>query len=133
MKNITLAVAGVWACSFLAGYASAGEQNIKDHYKTVINRVPHTVEVCTEGNGKSDLDNFITGALIGGAIGNNVPGEKGGGALGAILGGALNTERNKSPQCKTETRYTEITEDVYSHSTITFWSEGKKYTLKFRR
>ena len=131
MKNIILTVAGVWACSFIAGYASAEE--VTDHYKKVINRIPYTVEVCTEGNGKSDIDNFITGAIIGGAIGNNIPGEKGGGALGAILGGALNTERNKTPQCRTETRYNEEQQTVYSHSTITFWSEGKKYTLRFEK
>ena len=48
----------------------------QDQYKTVINKKPYSVEVCTQGNGKTDLENFITGALIGGAIGNNIPGEK---------------------------------------------------------
>ena len=107
--------------------------NVQDHYKQLIVNDPQTVEICSKGNGKSTLENFITGAIIGGAIGNNIPGEKGGGALGAILGGALNTERNKTPQCRTETRYNEEQQTVYSHSTVTFWSEGKKYTLRFEK
>ena len=78
-----------------------------DHYKTVINPNTHTVEVCTKGNGKTDLDNFVTGAIIGGVIGNNIPGEKNGGAIGGMLGGILNSEKNKANQCPTETRYTE--------------------------
>lgn len=108
-------------------------ETTQDHYKNVIIKKPYTVEVCTQGNGKSDLDNFITGAIVGGAIGNNIPGEKNGGALGAILGGALNTERNKSPQCRTETRYEEEQQTVYSHSTVTFTHEGRSYTLRFSK
>jgi len=115
------------------GTASAEEVMVNDHYKTVINKKPYTVEVCTEGNGKSDLDNFITGAIVGGAIGNNVPGEKNGGALGAILGGALNTERNKGTQCKMETRYEEEQVQVYSHSTVSFYHEGRYYNLRFKK
>jgi len=108
-------------------------ETTQDHFKQVIIKKPYTVEVCTEGNGKTDLDNFLTGAIIGGAIGNNIPGEKNGGAAGAILGGILNTERNKSPQCRTETRYDEETQTVYSHSTVTFTHEGRSYTLRFQR
>ena len=108
-------------------------ETTQDHFKQVIIKKPYTVEVCTEGNGKTDLDNFLTGAIIGGAIGNNIPGEKNGGATGAILGGILNTERNKSPQCRTETRYDEETQTVYSHSTVTFTHEGRSYTLRFQR
>lgn len=112
---------------------TAFAETTQDHYKTVIVKKPYTVEVCTEGNGQSDLSNFLTGALIGGAIGNNIPGEKNGGAAGAVIGGILNTERNKTPQCKTETRYEEETQSVYSHSTVTFTHEGRIYTLRFTK
>jgi len=108
-------------------------ETTQDHYKTVIIKKPYTVEVCTEGNGQSDLSNFLTGALIGGAIGNNIPGEKNGGAAGAVIGGILNTERNKTPQCQKETRYEEETQNVYSHSTVTFTHEGRTYTLRFTK
>ena len=105
----------------------------QDHYKNVIVKKPYTIEVCTQGNGKSDLNNFLEGAIIGGIIGNNIPGEKGGGALGALLGGAMNTESNKSPQCRRETRYEEEYREVYSHSTVTFMHNGRTYTLRFQK
>jgi|TARA_B100000073_G_C23545533_1_gene497946 uncharacterized protein YcfJ len=113
--------------------STAIAETTQDHYKNIIIKKPYTVEVCTQGNGKSDLDNFLTGAIVGGAIGNNIPGENNGGALGAILGGAINAERNKSPQCKTETRYEEEQQTVYSHSTVTFMHEGRSYTLRFSK
>lgn len=105
----------------------------QDHYKQVIVKKPYTIEVCTEGNGKSDLNNFLEGAIIGGIIGNNIPGEKGGGALGALLGGAMNTESNKAPQCRRETRYEEEYKEVYSHSTVTFFHDGRQYTVRFQK
>ena len=116
---------------------TAYAQNIVDHYKTVIVQKPYTVEVCTQGKGnnKSDITNFLEGAIVGGAIGNNIPGEKNGGALGAFLGGVLNTERNKNngPQCRTETRYEEEQQTIYSHSTITFTYEDKQQSLSFKK
>lgn len=115
----------------MPSFAFAAE--VIEHYKTVIMKTPYTVEVCTNGNGQSDLSNFLSGALIGGAIGNNVPGENGGGAIGAIIGGALNAESNKGPQCRNETRYEEEQKSVYSHSTVTFEHNGRQYTLRFQQ
>ena len=106
---------------------------VVDHYKNVIVQNPYSVQVCTEGNGKSDLNNFLEGAIIGGAIGNNIPGEKGGGALGAFLGGVLNTEQNKGNRCRMETRYEEEYKEVYSHSVITFTHEGRTYSVRFQK
>ena len=105
----------------------------RDHYKTVIVKKPYTVEVCTQGSNKSGIESFIEGAIVGGAIGNNVPGEKNGGALGAFLGGVYNTERNKGPKCNVETRYEEEQKTIYSHSTVTFTHEGRQYTLQFNK
>ena len=55
---------------------------------------------------------------------------------GAIIGG----NKDKGPKgyttqtvCNKEQRYKEKTKEVYSHSTITFWLDGKKRTLKFNR
>jgi len=108
-------------------------ETTQDHFKTVVVQNPYTVEVCTNGNNKSEIQNFLEGAIVGGAIGNNIPGEENGGALGAFLGGVLNTERNKGPQCRTETRYEEEQRTIYSHSTVTFTHEGKTYTLRFSK
>ena len=108
----------------MAGIDFAQAQTVQDHYKNVIVQKPYTVQVCTQGNGKSDLSNLLEGAIIGGAIGNNIPGEDGGGAMGAIIGGLLNSENNKGQQCRTETRYDEEYQSVYSHSTVTFYYKG---------
>lgn len=108
-------------------------ETVTDHTKTIINQIPYTVEVCTEGNGKSDIQNLLEGAIVGGAIGNNIPGEENGGALGAFLGGVLNAERNKGMQCRKETRYNEEVTTVYSHSTVTFYHEGRQYTVRFQK
>ena len=114
----------------MAGIDFAQAQTVQDHYKNVIVQKPYTVQVCTQGNGKSDLSNLLEGAIIGGAIGNNIPGEDGGGAMGAIIGGLLNSENNKGQQCRTETRYDEEYQSVYSHSTVTFYYNGRQYTLR---
>ena len=107
--------------------------DVTDHYKNVIVQKPYTVQVCTEGNGQDDLTHFLEGAIVGGAIGNNIPGEKGGGALGAFLGGVLNAEKNKGPQCRTETRYEEEYKEVYSHSVVMFTYEGRVYKVRFQK
>ena len=117
----------------IAGCSPAIAETTQDHYKQVIVKKPYTIEVCTEGNGKSDLNNFLEGAIIGGAIGNNIPGEKNGGAIGAFLGGVLNTEKNKGNQCRKETRYEEEYREMYSHSTVTFQHNGRTYTLRFQK
>lgn len=117
----------------MAGIDFAQAQTVQDHYKNVIIKKPYSVQICTEGNGKSDLSNLLEGAIIGGAIGNNIPGENGGGAMGAIIGGLLNSENNKGQQCRTETRYDEEYQSVYSHSTVTFYYNGKQYTLRFNK
>ena len=128
MKKIILAtLASLVVCS------PAVAEVVQDHFKTVVVQNPYTVEVCTNGNNKSEIQNFLEGAIVGGAIGNNIPGEENGGALGAFLGGVLNTERNKGPQCRTETRYEEEQRTIYSHSTVTFTHEGKTYTLRFSK
>ena len=122
----------LFALAMLPSMAMA--ESTQDHYTQVIVKKPYTIEVCTErGNGKSDVSNFLEGAIIGGAIGNNIPGEKNGGALGAFLGGVLNTENNKGTQCKRETRYEEEYKEVYSHSTVTFTHDGRSYSLRFQK
>ena len=128
-KTFVILASGV----MFSSTALASGNPVRDHYRSVIVKKPYSVEVCTQGNGKTDLENFITGALIGGAIGNNIPGEKGGGAIGGILGGALNTEKNKGNQCVTETRYEEERVQVYSHTTVTFDYQGRQYTLNFKK
>ena len=115
-------------------------KNIRDYYKVVIEQQPYSVEVCKNvkvgGDKSSDT---LTGAIIGGIIGNNVTKDlPDGGTAGAILGGILghmNSDAKSETKrvCSVETRFKETSKEVYSHSTITFWSGGNQYTLRFKK
>ena len=115
-------------------------KNIEHHFLSVIEQTPYSVEVCkkvrVDGDKTSDT---LTGAIIGGIIGNNVTRDlPDGGTAGAILGGILghmNSDARSEIKkvCNIETRYEEVQKKIYSHSTITFWSGGKRYTLRFKK
>ena len=96
--------------------------------------------------GKDDMGAVVGGALIGSVVGKVVTDNKGGTALGAILGGALANEsqkkRNTTTQivgydnkqvCSTAYKTTTSTREVYSHSTITFMMDGMQITAEFTR
>ena len=119
--------------------AVAQEPVIQDHYKEVINQRPYHVEVCknvtTSGDKSGDM---LKGAIIGGIIGNNVGNIENGGALGAVLGGMFghnnsNAQSGTQRRCNTEIRYNEERQTIYSHSTIRFVTNGKYYTLTFKK
>ena len=115
------------------------EPIIQDHYKEVINQKPYHVEVCKDVNMSGDKSgDMLKGAIIGGIIGNNVGNIENGGALGAVLGGMFghnnsNAQGGTKRVCNTEVRYNEEKETIYSHSTIKFVSQGKWYSLNFKR
>ena len=127
---------------FTALSTPALAETVRDHYKIVIEQNPYSVEVCqdVQQRGGGTVDTFF-GALIGGALGNQVGNGSGkdvATVLGAIVGADVaNKNANKSAgtqrQCRIETRYEEEQREVYSHSTVTFRADGKKYTLKFNK
>lgn len=114
----------------------------RDVYKTVIQRKPYTAEVCYDvqvqapSNGARLGPFDLEGAIIGGIIGNQIGDMKGNGTAGAVIGGLLNRENGGTvtqQQCRTETRFEEETIEVYSHSVITFWDNGREYQVKYNR
>ena len=118
-------------------------ETVNDHYKTVIEQSPYRVEVCKDVRiqGQASTGDTLFGALIGGAIGNQFGGGKGKDAatiLGAIVGADVANKNGKKPggtqrQCQVETRYEETQREVYSHSTVTFYNDGKQYNVKFQK
>ena len=115
-------------------------KNIEHHFLSVIEQTPYSVEVCKNVRVNGDkTGDTLTGAIIGGIIGNNVTKDlPDGGTAGAILGGILghmNSDAKSGTKrvCNIETRYEEVQKKIYSHSTITFWSGGKRYTLRFKK
>ena len=118
---------------------SAMAETVQDFNKTVINRVPYNVEVCTNQSvGGDKSGDMLKGAIIGGIIGNNVGDVKNGGALGAVLGGMIghnnsNATGGTQRVCNVQTRYNEESVTVYSHSVVTFYHEGRQYKLRFQK
>ena len=115
-------------------------KNIEHHFLSVIEQTPYSVEVCKNVRVSGDkTGDTLTGAIIGGIIGNNVTKDlPDGGTAGAILGGILghmNSDAKSETKrvCSVETRFKETSKEVYSHSTITFWSGGNQYTLRFKK
>ena len=119
--------------------AVAQEPIILDHYKTIIDQKPYHVEVCSDVSTSGDKSgDMLKGAIIGGIIGNNVGDIENGGALGAVLGGMFghnnsNATGGTKRVCNTEVRYNEERQTIYSHSTIRFMTNGKYYTLTFKK
>ena len=118
-----------------------------DHYKGVVKQVPYDVEVCKQvrqGAGDGSATNEIIGAIFGGAIGNQFGDGDGKDAMtlaGMFLGASLahDDELAQGPgvittKCYIETRYSEsVYSKVYSHSTLTFRINGKKYRINFMK
>jgi uncharacterized protein YcfJ len=126
--------------------AETTNANIRDHYKTVIEQTPYSVEVCKDvrvpQKGETNTEGAILGGIIGGVIGNQFGKGSGkeaatgiGALTGALIGGqdkgprATRTER----RCQIETRYEETQREVYSHSIVSFVADGKRYKLKFQK
>ena len=116
-----------------------------DHYKNVIQQEPYDVEVCKQvrqSTGDGSATNEIIGAIFGGAIGNQFGEGDGKDAMtlaGMFLGASLahDDELAQGPgvvttKCYIETRYEEsVNSKVYSHSTVIFKINGRKYRLDF--
>ena len=130
---------GFIAFTFIANSVKA-DTTVQDHYKNIIKRTPQVVEVCSERNVSGDkTSDTLLGAIIGGAIGQNITKDLPDGATaGAIIGGILGNQNSsniggKQMRCTKHTRYEDSMETTYSHSTVTFWYEGKRYNLKFKK
>ena len=119
---------------------SAMAETVQDFNKTVVNRVPYNVEVCTNRAVSGDkTGDTLKGAIIGGIIGNNVTKNvDNGGAVGALLGGIIghnssNASGGMQRVCEIQTRYNEEIIEVYSHSVVTFYHNGRQYSLRFQK
>jgi len=151
MKEMKTKILGAVAAISIIGCTPAIAETVKDHYKTVTERVPYTEHVCNwvdvpiygqKGGGASAGD-VLGGMIIGGLIGKGVTNKDNGAAAGAVIGGMIAADKKKGQegiigykqerQCKDYTRYDEVSRDVYSHSTVTFFSDGKKYVLSFKK
>jgi len=158
IKVVLAFIVGFLAVSF-ASTAFADHDNVrvisvKDEYnnKTVYTENPVTqckevdVPIYQQKEGEGSLGDFLAGAIIGGAIGNNVSNDKGAGAIGAIIGGAIANENAKKKNSSAtivgykrervcETTVTEQRQIVreYMYTTMKFEYNGNIYTVRFTK
>ena len=130
---------GFIAFTFIANSVKA-DTTVQDRYKNISKRTPRVVEVCSERNVSGDkTSDTLLGAIIGGAIGQNITKDLPDGAsAGAIIGGNLGNQNSTASDgtklvCNKMKRYEESMETIFSHSTITFVYEGKQYSVNFKK
>ena len=126
-----------------------------DHTKTMRVSTPTTQRVCEnmdvpiygtttrQGNASGGA---LIGMLLGAAGGKAVTGDDKGAAIGAIMGGLVGADKGAQPKqtqtivgykqelvCNDVTSVSNQLVDVYSHSTIRFYIDGRRYVLKFQK
>jgi uncharacterized protein YcfJ len=151
LAGIVSVVVGLTAFNAMAeSYNVSGKvTSVTPIYQTRTNSVPQqscwTEEVPVYGkSGNTDpTGDMLTGAIIGGLIGNNLKGEDGGGAAGAMLGGILGHQNAKKKgsdvitgyrqvqQCKTT--YINQTEEYLAGYEINYEALGLKGMVKRNR
>lgn len=141
MKIIVLNIITVVSLFFLVTPANAKINNstVTDHYKTILEQSPYNVQMCyqRELQRGDPTKGAIIGGIIGGTIGHEMKG-KNSGKVGAIIGTLIGIEHQKNigkgsieTNCQIETRYNQISKNVYSHSVLEFELEGRRYSLSF--
>lgn len=116
---------------------------VYDHTKTVTQNIPVTETLCqnvqvpiygtVQGQGASGGD-VLAGMIIGGLLGKGITNKDNGAAAGAVMGGIIAADKNRSKQvvtgyrnerqCEQVSVYQTSTVEVYSHSTIRFFIDG---------
>ena len=126
---------------------------ITDFYKnqTVFEKTPYQncsiqkVPIYGKIQSKPDTGAVVGGAVLGGIIGKAVTKKDRGAAFGALVGGALANENQKTKtttgvvgyenrqRCQTRFKNSPKEEVVYSYSTITFILDGREQTVEFQK
>ena len=126
---------------------------ITDFYKnqTVFEQIPfqscsiQKVPVYGQIQSQPDVGVVVGGAVLGGIIGKAVTKKDKGAAVGALVGGALANENQRTKtttgiigyedrqRCQTKYKNSPKEEVVYSYSTITFTLEGQEQTIEFQK
>ena len=136
---LAISLIAIFFVCLVASCTPAIASDVEDIYTTRYIDVPHTQQVCEDVyHGGDKSGDMLRGAIIGGIIGNNIKGEKDGGAIGAIIGGMMGhnnsrATRGVSTQCHNVTNYTTETQRVYSHSIVKFYHNGRYYEVRFQK
>ena len=143
---LTASVALV-ACAPALANESVSDVKVFHHTVDVLTDVTteryicETREIPIYSEGEANLGDFLTGAIIGGLIGGTATESDKGAAIGAFTGGVIAAEKGKKrivgyrteEICNPRQVTTQERTAVYSHSTIRFYMNGKRYVLRFER
>lgn len=144
--TIPLLVMGI---ATAAAAESVEKIKVYDHTKTVTQSVPMTETRCQDvqvpiyqQGGQASGGDVLLGAILGGLIGGTASGKDSGAAIGALGGAIVANESAKGAkvtgyrlerQCNDVTVYQNTNIEVYSHSTIRFYIDGKRYVVPFQK
>ena len=154
MKQFIFATALVAATPAFAGDVPTNVR-VFDHNKTVVVEKPVVEGECWEEKipvyGKTVQNGdaaggALAGMILGGILGKGVTGDDGGAAAGAVIGGLIGADKGSKPKtqrtiigyeyetkCAEHIVYEQERQSVYSHSTIRFYINGKRYVLTFQK
>ena len=147
MKNVLI---GAILATLVSTPAFANKTRVYDVTQTVTKKVPQTEQICQTvevpiyGNSSSDTGGAIVGGLIGGILGNQFGSGSGkeaatgvGAITGAIIGSGSGQKKivgyRQENQCQNRTTYSYETNEVYSHSIVEFYYNGRLYKKKFQK
>ena len=156
MKKISaVALTAIALASPVYAEGKLTDVRVFDHTKTMRVDTPTTQRVCEnmdvpiygtttrQGNASGGA---LIGMLLGAAGGKAVTGDDKGAAIGAIMGGLVGADKGAQPKqsqtivgykqelvCNDVTSVSNQLVDVYSHSTIRFYVDGKRYVLRFEK
>ena len=156
MKKISaVALTAIALASPVYAEGKLTDVRVFDHTKTMRVDTPTTQRVCEnmnvpiygtttrQGNASGGA---LIGMLLGAAGGKAVTGDDKGAAIGAIMGGLVGADKGAQPKqsqtivgyekklvCNDVTSVSSQLVDVYSHSTIRFYIDGRRYVLKFQK
>lgn len=121
---------------------------VTDHFDYVTQRLPTTTQECfirqvpiySEHSSDRQFGDMVMGAVIGSAIGNAISDKDGVGTLGGVIG-AHQASKNRSGEqiigyrdetvCEPKTVNEQRHQRIYSHSTVEFWLDGRRYRIRF--
>ena len=137
MKKLYIATALTMVLSSTPVLAETVNAKVEDHYRTVVREIPSTERICETvevpiyGNvrGQASTGDTVLGAIIGGAIGNQVGGGKGKDAatvLGAIIGADIANKQGSNRQVVTGYRIQQQCSEVIRREQQT---QLKNYTI----